>query len=81
MDEYFSRSLKNWAARRPVPQHLRTRILARASNVFISNSRSVEELLQPRSFGRPILDGNFGLLVLNNMYLFNTSIISIRMII
>lgn len=81
MDEYLSHSLKNWAARHPAPKHLRTRVLERASNAFAYVGQPVEELLRPRPFGRPILDGAFGSLIINNMYLFSTSMTSMRMVI
>lgn len=81
MDDYISKSLKNWAASHPTPGHSRSRLLLNAAS---QNIHLVEPIPDPRFqnlFGRPLLDGAFGHVLITNLNFFNMSMISMRMMI
>lgn len=81
MDSYLSRAIRNWAARHHPPKNGKARLLLIAA----ASSRPVEEprldLRNVNRFGRPLMDGAFGPVILANMYSFHMSITSLRMII
>lgn len=81
MDNYISKSLKNWAAGRTPDRYIRAKLLLTAASQRVHMVAPTPDPRTQNLFGRPILDGAFGYVMMTNLSFFNLSTISMRMMI